>query len=80
MGIVNNRFCLFLSLLIFQTVSVYFSYKEMYTKMAPKEVKEYSGIEYYIIMHDIIVKTVLGCRTLKNINDNYMIYRCLQII
>lgn len=52
----------------------------MYTKMAPKEVKEYSGIEYYIIVHDIIVKTVLECRTLRNVNDNYMIFRCLQII
>lgn len=59
---------------------MYLSYEEMYTKMAPKEVKEYSGIEYYIIMHDIIVKTVLECRTLRNINDNYMIYRCMQII
>ena len=59
---------------------MYLSYEEMYTKMAPKEVKEYSGIEYYIIMHDINCKTVWGCRTLRNINDNYMIYRRMQII
>lgn len=80
MGIINNRSCLLLSLLIFQTVSMYLSYEEMYTKMAPKEVKEYSGIEYYIIMHDINCKTVWGCRTLRSINDNYMIYRRMQII
>lgn len=29
-------------------------------------------------MHDIYCKTVWGCRTLRDINGNYMIYRCLQ--
>lgn len=29
---------------------MYLSYKERCTKMAPKEVKEYSGIEYKVIL------------------------------
>ena len=49
--------------------------------MAPKEVKEYSGIEYKVYYNArYYCKTVLECRTLRNINDNYMIYKCMQII